>query len=130
MEAGERIIVLPLDDWRWLGDSAAQDVALDEIGEPSFCLVGKEFCGRDREDLCRKEKTNVSESYMNQSIKRPGVESMLVITVDFFENELSFLFTAQLSSQTLVTPTQALVLSKSWSLSRLCSSSIPRAEEP
>ena len=35
-------------------------MALDEIGEPGFCLVGKEFSGGDGEDLYRKENISVS----------------------------------------------------------------------
>ena len=38
----------------------AQDVALEEIWEPGFCLVGKEFSSGDRENLCRKGKINIS----------------------------------------------------------------------
>ena len=44
-------IVLLLDNWRWLDDLLAEDVALDEIRQPDLHLITEELLRRDREDL-------------------------------------------------------------------------------
>lgn len=41
------------DDGRWLGDALAEDVALDEVGQPDFGFVAEKLLCWDGEDLCR-----------------------------------------------------------------------------
>lgn len=41
------------DDGRWLGDVLAEDVALEEVGQPDFGFVAEELLCWDGEDLCR-----------------------------------------------------------------------------
>lgn len=44
-------IVRLFDDWRWLNNLLAEDVALDEIRQPDLHLIAEELLRRDREDL-------------------------------------------------------------------------------
>lgn len=39
------------DNGWWLGDVLAEDVALDEVGQPDACLVVEELLCWDGEDL-------------------------------------------------------------------------------
>lgn len=52
LSCGNRVGALALlDDGRWLGDLLAEEMALDEVGEPDLQLVAEELLGGDREDL-------------------------------------------------------------------------------
>ena len=48
-------LFFPLDDRRRLDDVLAEDVALDEVGEPDVQFVADETLGRDGEDLCGRD---------------------------------------------------------------------------
>lgn len=41
-----------LDDWRWLGDPASQDLRLEEVWDGLRKLVFQELLRGDGEDLC------------------------------------------------------------------------------
>jgi len=50
-----KVLVL-LDDWGWLLDVLAEDVALDEVRKPHFQLIAEVAFRWDGENLCERRQ--------------------------------------------------------------------------
>ena len=75
---------LGADDGGRLLDVLAEDLGLDEPGQPDGELVTDELLGRDLEDLCDEDVSRWFSFYFNLGDAGWGV----TLTVDFLESEL------------------------------------------
>ena len=59
------IVVLLLNDRRWLSDSLSQDMSLEEVRKPRIDFVVEEFPRRHHEDLCLKHQHKARQIEQN-----------------------------------------------------------------